>query len=904
MALRDELSVILRGDACGDLSPASRERLESLAANAAETGALVSARDECASRLRQGSATHAVDYLLAAVCAHHGEIERANQTLLALGEKLAQAKSWEPLAAISDRSLGLEETGAGARLLVRAHEAIGKEPDRVQALRRAWAILPDDLDLGLQLAVRLLDVGEAAERRVLLAELTPRFALEKRYGGLEEAALEFAEHDDVEGLARLVQVLPTLALQGAFKESRQLADIALPRLVAAGRATELVDPLRKALAAAAEAGGEKAAKNFREPLVTALREGPGRSLPDAAGVIADSGLEDSEISALAALERYDLLAALPAGRSVFHGSFGAGRVVSNDADVVVLDFPKSRGHRMPYAAARRTLTPLDEGDLRLLLLQSPDQLKRMFDEEHAEVMVRSLKALGGKADAQGLKVFLVGYQLLPATEWTSFFRKAKSAAEKDVRIDHSRAFEQVWALADEDAEIGAMVEVPLPPLEPRKPVRSNLITLKKFLTQHPGAELALTKRFGRYVMRAMQDPEGERADRARAGLYFARWNSTRSPEWIEVLKTLWEQGLSITDLSGEDEQIALLEASHAAGVEADALLSALDSRYAAVRERAQGYREHLDEAGREALRRTLLDHAARYPAAALRMVEIELAKKLPPEDGWRILWSALALVEERPKPSTAEKVLGWIEIGGLFDRMLAGQPCGDEQRMRLTVLLRQWRSSDRYLFPALEIAARLGLHDAVAAVRASREQSTQRMFAQVGQQTDTELSVMTRATWERQKKELERMERELRTTIPAAIQKARELGDLKENAEYHSAKLKQQTISQQVANLQLRLSRARFVDDAPSKPGVVGLGTEVMLESEGGSAMYWILGEGEQHHGDHVISFQSVVGRSLLGKNLGDEVELEIEGAVRRFKVKSVERKVPPHAAETGEPVL
>jgi transcription elongation factor GreA len=177
------------------------------------------------------------------------------------------------------------------------------------------------------------------------------------------------------------------------------------------------------------------------------------------------------------------------------------------------------------------------------------------------------------------------------------------------------------------------------------------------------------------------------------------------------------------------------------------------------------------------------------------------------------------------------------------------------------------------------------------------------MFAQVGQQADVDLPVMTRATWTRLKKELERMERELRTTIPETIRKARELGDLKENAEYHSAKLKQKTISAQVAMLQLRLARARFVDDATLQDGTVGLGTEVVLEGESDVATYWVLGEDEQHHGANVISFQSAVGRALMGHTIGDEVELEIEvdAAPRRYRIVSVERKLPPHEAEATE---
>src|SRR6185369_12488242 len=222
-------------------------------------------------------------------------------------------------------------------------------------------------------------------------------------------------------------------------------------------------------------------------------------------------------------------------------------------------------------------------------------------------------AMGGDADAQRLKLFLVGNGLVPAAEWTATFRKLKAAAEKDPRIDHARAFEQHYRLAPEGSLPDA--EVPLPALEPRKAVKSNLATLRKFLSQHPQAESTLVPRFGRYVERAMYDEEGERGDRARAGLFFARWFPARVGEWHTVLKTLWDQGLAVSDLAGEEEQLAALEASHVAGVEGDAILSGLDSRFSSVRDAAARRREALDPAGREGLRRTMLDHAPRYPQA-------------------------------------------------------------------------------------------------------------------------------------------------------------------------------------------------------------------------------------------------------------------------------------------------
>jgi transcription elongation factor GreA len=160
--------------------------------------------------------------------------------------------------------------------------------------------------------------------------------------------------------------------------------------------------------------------------------------------------------------------------------------------------------------------------------------------------------------------------------------------------------------------------------------------------------------------------------------------------------------------------------------------------------------------------------------------------------------------------------------------------------------------------------------------------------------------MMTRATWEKLQKELERMEQELRTTIPATIQRARELGDLKENAEYHAAKQKQANVSKMVAALQLRLGRARFVEDTAHKDGIVGLGTEVVLESDRDMVTYWVLGEGEHHLGEHVVSFQAPVGRALMGRSIGDEVEIGEGAERRRYHIVSVERRLPATERENA----
>ena len=77
---------------------------------------------------------------------------------------------------------------------------------------------------------------------------------------------------------------------------------------------------------------------------------PGRDLPQPEPVFEVSGIADPERALADGLERFDAAAALPPGRAVHHTSFGAGRVTQNDAENVLIDFARSKGHRMPIAA--------------------------------------------------------------------------------------------------------------------------------------------------------------------------------------------------------------------------------------------------------------------------------------------------------------------------------------------------------------------------------------------------------------------------------------------------------------------------------------------------------------------------------------------------------------------------
>ena len=158
--------------------------------------------------------------------------------------------------------------------------------------------------------------------------------------------------------------------------------------------------------------------------------------------------------------------------------------------------------------------------------------------------------------------------------------------------------------------------------------------------------------------------------------------------------------------------------------------------------------------------------------------------------------------------------------------------------------------------------------------------------------------VVTRPTLARLEAERSRVGMELKTLIPRAIQKAREHGDLRENAEYKAAKEKQATYAKRFEELETLLGRVRLIESLERADGVALPGTQVRLESEDpGSGepplTLWLLGEGDQDLGTGVVSYKAPVGKSLHGRRVGDVVDVPREGGSRRYRILEVTERLP-----------
>jgi transcription elongation factor GreA len=134
--------------------------------------------------------------------------------------------------------------------------------------------------------------------------------------------------------------------------------------------------------------------------------------------------------------------------------------------------------------------------------------------------------------------------------------------------------------------------------------------------------------------------------------------------------------------------------------------------------------------------------------------------------------------------------------------------------------------------------------------------------------------------------ELERLEGEGRRRIAARILAARELGDLSENAEYHTAKEDQAHLETRIARLAERLRNAVVVD-ADSSADTVGFGATVRVTdvASGREASYTIVGATEADLSAGKISAESPVARALIGHAPGDVVSVETPRGARELRI-------------------
>jgi transcription elongation factor GreA len=147
---------------------------------------------------------------------------------------------------------------------------------------------------------------------------------------------------------------------------------------------------------------------------------------------------------------------------------------------------------------------------------------------------------------------------------------------------------------------------------------------------------------------------------------------------------------------------------------------------------------------------------------------------------------------------------------------------------------------------------------------------------------------MTRQGYDRLQQELDHLKRTERPGIIKAIAEARAHGDLSENAEYHAAKERQGFIEGRIRELESKLGAAEVIEP-PRDGDRITFGSTVRLRGADGKELrYQIVGSDESDPAGGRVSILSPLARTLIGKEVGDEVKVQAPGGAKTYEVLAV----------------
>ena len=134
--------------------------------------------------------------------------------------------------------------------------------------------------------------------------------------------------------------------------------------------------------------------------------------------------------------------------------------------------------------------------------------------------------------------------------------------------------------------------------------------------------------------------------------------------------------------------------------------------------------------------------------------------------------------------------------------------------------------------------------------------------------------------------EIHALDRELKVELPREILRARELGDLRENAEYHAAKERQRLVESRISLLQKRVSEIALINVDRIPTDRAGFGSTLhVVESTGEKLVFQLVMPEDADAAKGMISTTSPIGRAFLNKEEGDSVKVATPGGTRQFEI-------------------
>src|SRR6266571_4364874 len=598
--------------------------------------------------------------------------------------------------------------------------------------------------------------------------------------------------------------------------------------------------------------------------------------------------EFEKMAAAGKLERHHIEPLVQLTNSGFcmHRSWGFGRIKTVDTVFArfTIDFPNKPGHAMDLAFAAESLRPISKDHILARKASDLEGLRQMAATNHLELVKLVLNSYGGKATVDQIQQVLVPDVI--RDDWKKWWEAAKRELRKDGHF-----------------------QVPLKKTEPIV-YQVKEVSLQDRLVQEFRAAKGLKARLavaGELLKSAHDLSDKQAAAKEVITALNAEIPSYQRTQPAVALEAIFVRD-DIRDMAGLPPAEGELQAQAiwSQELKLGPLMEALPA--AKHRRALESFKAANPDRWHEALRNTL-------NAASAKLCR-EFAGLLIHEGKFDQLKETLARLISQHTASS--ELLLWLakdrndsfaDILGpeVFRAMLTAME-RDQFNERRSNRLRDFVLDDQELLVELIGSADLEvIKDLTRALQLSPcfdDMDKRSLLARIvksypavqslisGEQSRQDASLLV--SWE----SLERRKNEytelVQKKIPANskdIAVARSYGDLRENHEYKAAKEMQKVLMRRKHELESQLVRARGMDFANVKTDVVGIGTQVKVTELNTQHVesFAILGAWDSDPERGVISYLSPVAQSLLNRNVGEEVEFELDGAKKHFRIEAIE---------------
>ncbi len=575
-----------------------------------------------------------------------------------------------------------------------------------------------------------------------------------------------------------------------------------------------------------------------------------------------------------------------------HKSWGAGRVTNWDlfGGKVTIDFERAREPQtMGLKLALQKTEPLGGDDFRAERVAKLGELREMAEKEPAELIIRMLQSHGGSLKPDAVDKELCG-TIIPEENYKKWWDKAKKVAREGGRVVVPSKRTEPLVLRDENLSpleslVGEFSEAR--DLKTKISVLDSLKNETKGLKEEPSVMESLAKEIDESVKKGIRLNLGQALDllACRDELFAA----------VEGAK-LADGSLRLPDALGLADGDVASEVTSLAAARQRRIYEAFPAAYGDDwLTKLMAVFERVGTRGVNEIAKFLLAEEQFEPL----LKHIKKGISLRTLSGEALMWICRERTGNAAEVFSTEvgfAMLSVIESGAVDDGPRKGTRLQnllmDDKKLIPDLLagidINEARNFARKLLqsPALAELDRKSLMARV--IKAHPE--TQDLVTGEAKEGKDEAIVVSWESLERRKEEFADL---VNNKIPQNVKDiahARSYGDLRENFEYKAAKDMQSVLARRRTDMEKELDLAQGTDFADVDTSSAAIGTVIVLENEQGEKTYTILGAWDSDPDKNVVSYLSNVGAALIGKSIGDSVEvtdLETEKA-ETFTLKSI----------------